>query len=68
MGSVSMERNAVSANRMLGVGIALLILVSCSQAGAIGERFILREGETARVRGTELTIEVEQVIDGLDGS
>jgi hypothetical protein len=50
------------------MGIVLLILASCSHSVTIGESFILQEGETVRVKGTELTIEVEQVIEGREGS
>ena len=63
-----MKHNRVSASRILGMGIVLLLLASCRQSVALGEPFILQEGETARVRGTELTVEVEELIEGLEGS
>ena len=57
----------VSASRWL-LGIALLVLVSCTQSAAVGERFTLWEGETVRVRGTGLTIEIEQIGNQQPGS
>lgn len=68
MGSSSVKRNRVSAGRTLGMGIILLILVSCGRSVAIGEPFILREGETVHVRETELAIEAEEIVQGLEGS
>jgi hypothetical protein len=68
MESSSMRRNRVSASRIFGMGVVLLILASCSHSVAIDEPFVLQEGETVHVKGTELTIEVEQVIEGLEGS
>ena len=62
------EPFSASAKRLWVLGIVLLILAACSRSVALDERFTLREGETVRVRGAELTIEVEQIIDGLDGS
>jgi hypothetical protein len=62
------KRNRVSASRILAMGIALLILVSCRQAVPLGEPFVLREGDTVRVKGTELTVEVKELIEGLEGS
>jgi hypothetical protein len=64
----SMKCNRIGANRILGASIILLILVGCSHSVAIGEFFVLREGETARVKGTELTIKAEEIIEGLEGS
>ena len=58
----------VSAKRLWVPGIVLLVLVACGRSAMLDERFTLREGETVRVRGAELTIEVEQIIDGLDGN
>ena len=68
MESLSVKRNRASTSRILGVAIVLLVLVGCSHSVAIGEPFVLREGETVRVQGTDLTVEVEQIIEGLDGS
>ena len=50
------------------MGIALLLLASCTQSVPLGEPFVLQEGETARVKETELTIEVIELIEGLEGS
>jgi hypothetical protein len=68
MESSSMKRNRVSASRILGMSIVLLILVNCSRSVTIGEPFVLREGETVHVRGTELTVEAKEIIQGLEGS
>jgi hypothetical protein len=68
MESSSMKRNRVSAGRISGMSIVLLILASCSRSVAIGEPFVLREGKAVHVRGTELTVEAEEIIQGLDGS
>ena len=50
------------------MGLVLLILVSCSRSMAMGKPFVLREGETVRIRGTALIIEAEEIIQGLEGS
>ena len=68
MESLSMKRNWVRASRILGMSIVLLVLVSCRRSVAIGEPFVLREGETVHISGTELTIEAEEIIQGLEGS
>jgi hypothetical protein len=68
MESPSVKRNRVRASRILGMGIVLVALVSCRRSVAVGEPFVLREGETAHVSGTELTIEAEEIIQGLEGS
>ena len=64
----SMKRNRIGASWIFGMGIILLILVSCSRSVEIDELFVLPEGETARVKGTELTIKAEEIIEGLEGS
>jgi hypothetical protein len=50
------------------VAVALLILTSCSRSAALGQRFSLQEGETVSVRGTGLTIEIEQIGNQQPGS
>jgi hypothetical protein len=68
MESSSMKRNRGSVSRILGMSIVLLILMSCSRSVAIGEPFVLRESETVYVRGTELTVEAEGIIQGSEHS
>jgi hypothetical protein len=46
-----MKHSLVSTCRFWVLGTALLILVSCGQSVAVGERFTLWEGETVRMRG-----------------
>ena len=68
MESPSVERSRMNASRVLGMSIVLLVLVSCTRSVAIGEPFVLREGETVCVSGTELTIRAGEIIQGLEGS
>ena len=68
MESESMKHGKVSITRSWVLGVAVLILVSCSQSVAVGERFSLWEGEPVRVRGTGLTIEIEQIGNQQPGS
>ena len=63
-----MARKRMAIGRFCGLALALLLLVGCSQSAAVGEPFILREGKTARVDGTELRIEAEQVSYGTPSS
>ena len=55
-------------SQILGWGLALFFLVGCGRSVTVEERFTLREGKAVRLKGTALTIRVEQIIDGLDGS
>lgn len=50
------------------LGLTLLVLASCGRSVPVGGRFTIRDGEMVRLRGTEMRIEAEQIIDGLDGS
>ena len=60
--------NSSKFTRILLSGLALLTLAGCGRSVAVGERFMIRDGETVRVRGTDVSIAAEQIIDGLDGS
>lgn len=40
------------------MSLALLALAACSRSVAVGERFTLWQGETVKIKGTGLTIEI----------
>jgi hypothetical protein len=54
-------RRCTFLSRLWVAALALLLLAGCSRAAALGEAFSLREGETARVGGTGLTLAIEQI-------
>ena len=63
-----MAQKSLGISRFRVLTLSLLLLASCSQSVTLGETFILREGKTARISGTGLRIEAEQVYYGTPGS
>jgi hypothetical protein len=68
MGVAAMARKRIAISLPCVWALALLLLAGCSQAATLGQTFILREGKTARITGTRLRIEAEQVYYGMPGS
>ena len=60
--------NRINLSTIIIISIIMLVLTGCSRSVTPGVPFLIRDGQTIHLKGTGLTIQAEEIIQGLDGS